>query len=419
MKYVKLDISFFNMNWQYFCFPVTIHILLRDMKKSILLLALLAIVTMAYPQTRRTSSNNTSEPANNRSSTSRSSESNRTVAPRSTEKQPANARTSSSGKQEEIRRAPAPNHSTKPASNARINEVNNREKANSQVNTPARTATPASNARVNQNTTERNTRVESTTPSRTRSENVNQPTQRARTGNGSLTPSSSSNSRRSTNVSTGTNARTRTSTSPARVTSEQNTRSRSAARVTNSNNDRSVSRESSTKTVFVKSPVVVRETRVVHHNHYIYRPIEYRRVHHVYRAPSRLYISWSNHIYNDFILFYPNHHHYIHLSYQSDRRIHSISAYDAMFHIGEVKKVYGQISEVYYSDRDDVYYLYIGGPFPYHDFAVLIEGHDYRRQRFPNLFRMEGRHIWSMGLITEFDEKPEVLVRKPYQLGIY
>ena len=97
----------------------------------------------------------------------------------------------------------------------------------------------------------------------------------------------------------------------------------------------------------------------------------------------------------------------------------TISAYDAMYYIGNVMRVYGEVSEVYYSSRDDMWYLYIGAPYPYHDFTVMIAGKDYRRYRFPHLERLEGAHIWSMGLITEFDGKPEILIRKPYQLGVY
>jgi hypothetical protein len=173
------------------------------------------------------------------------------------------------------------------------------------------------------------------------------------------------------------------------------------------------------KHVHVVSPVVVRETRVVHHHHYQYRPIEYRRVYYHYRSPAMVNVIWTRNIYNDFVVFYPHHHYYISRGYELGRPIHTISAYDAMYHVGRVHRVYGQVSEVYYSKHDDIFYLYIGGPYPHHDFTIMVEGDDYRRYRFPNFNRLVGAHIWSMGLITEFEGKPEVVVRRPYQFGIY
>ena len=169
-------------------------------------------------------------------------------------------------------------------------------------------------------------------------------------------------------------------------------------------------------TTYRKNYHVVRETRVVHHHVVRPRPIEYRRVHYVYRAPRRWNFFWSVNVYNDFCRFYP---HVTNWHYRTGARINTISAYDAMFFIGEVKRVYGEVQEVFYSREDDAYYLYVGARFPYHDFSVVIPGREYRRFDFPPLNRLNLQHIWAMGLITEYDGRPEILVKRPYQLGIY
>lgn len=161
---------------------------------------------------------------------------------------------------------------------------------------------------------------------------------------------------------------------------------------------------------------IVRERRVIHHYVNPPRPISYRRVYRAYRVPNLVYVNWSINLFNDFRVFYPR---VVHWHYRYGDRIRNISAYDAMYFIGEVKRVYGKVSEVYYSRNDDMYYLYVGARFPYHDFSILIPGREYRRYDFPSLRHLEFQHVWVMGLITEYDNKPEIVIKRPYQLGIY
>lgn len=169
-------------------------------------------------------------------------------------------------------------------------------------------------------------------------------------------------------------------------------------------------------TTYMKNVNIVRNTRVVNYHVVQPRPIEYRRVHFVYRAPRRFNFFWSVNVYNDFCNFYP---HVTQWHYRTGARINTVSAYDAMFFIGEVKRVYGEVQEVFYSREDDAYYLYIGARFPYHDFSIVIPGRDYRRHNFPPIDRLNLQHVWAMGLITAYEDRPEIVVKKPYQLGIY
>jgi hypothetical protein len=271
---------------------------------------------------------------------------------------------------------------------------------------PQQNSTQTSNSRTSRE-------VRSTAPSQERQSVSRTGTTRSTTERAA--PAPVSRSRTEIQTRSATNSRQPAANPAPTQTPARNIQSRSVQ--TNRNSQVVVRNEKHVHVV--KSPVVVRETRVVHHHHYQYRPIEYRRVHYRYRAPVMVNVFWTRNIYYDFVAFYPHHRYYVNLNYEMGRPIHTISAYDAMFNIGRIHKVYGEVSEVHYSKYDDIFYLYIGGPYPYHDFTIMIEGNDYRRYRFPNFNRLVGAHVWSMGLITEFEGKPEVLVRRPYQFGVY
>lgn len=336
---------------------------------------------LAYPQTRRT---RTSDNAKQETPSKQSSNSNARTAPQRETVQPS--------RQTERTAAPARKERTAAPSQQRTQSVERSKPANT---TPSSPSSQAREKAEKAGTQRQSTGATQQTRTRVESEN------KAR--------SSSSESQ--------TNRATERRTRPASVNERSSERDNNAVRTNPRNEPERVIRVH--KDHPVKSPVVVRETRVVHHN-YVYQPIEYRRVHYHYRAPVYVNLSWTNRIYHDFINLYPHHHYYINLNYSRGRSIETISAYEAMYYVGNVMKVYGEVNEVYYSGRDDMWYLYIGAPYPYHDFTVMIKGKDYKRNRFPQLQRLEGAHIWSLGLITQFEDgKPEILIRKPYQLGVY
>jgi len=81
-------------------------------------------------------------------------------------------------------------------------------------------------------------------------------------------------------------------------------------------------------------------------------------------------------MYHNYSSWYPNYNLWY---YPYGYRIHTISAYDAYNYIGEIARIYGRVTEVWYSGETREYYLYIGGPYPYQDFTVIVDYSDARR----------------------------------------
>lgn len=159
-----------------------------------------------------------------------------------------------------------------------------------------------------------------------------------------------------------------------------------------------------------------RVVRTVPQTTYVYRPVEYRRVHYPYRTPPRVEIIWDYRMYNDYRYLYPEYNLWY---YSYGYRIHTISAYDVRAYVGEVARVYGIIDEVWYDSRADEYYLYFGGPYPYQDFTVILDGHDARKfSRRPIRF-FAGRHITVTGLVSMWEGKPEMVVKRRNQIDLY
>ncbi len=150
--------------------------------------------------------------------------------------------------------------------------------------------------------------------------------------------------------------------------------------------------------------------------HYSHRPIEYRRKHYIYRTPPRRSIIWTHNMYREYVYLYPEYNLWY---YPMGYRIPTISAYDAGSYIGEVARVYGEVYDVWYSPGTREYYLYIGGPYPYQDFSIVLDRSDARRySRSPQRF-FAGRHIAATGLISIFEGKPEMFIKKRSQLRVY
>jgi hypothetical protein len=150
--------------------------------------------------------------------------------------------------------------------------------------------------------------------------------------------------------------------------------------------------------------------------HYQYNPVRYRQVHYHYHAPKPIHVTWTRRMYHDYRIMYPQFRYwYYPIGYQ----IVTIPFYNAYYHIGEVRNVYGRVYEVYYSWTTDEYHLYFGGNYPYHDFTVIIPGRQARRfSNHPELF-FEGRYIWVTGLLSTFEGRPELIVRRTHQVHLY
>ena len=121
-------------------------------------------------------------------------------------------------------------------------------------------------------------------------------------------------------------------------------------------------------------------------------------------------------MYHDYRIMYPDFRYwYYPIGYQ----IVTIPFYKAYYDIGEVRNVYGRVHEVYYSWSTDEYYLYFGGNYPYHDFTVIIPGRQARRfNNHPEMF-FEGRYIWVTGLLSTFEGRPELIVKRTHQIHLY
>jgi hypothetical protein len=159
------------------------------------------------------------------------------------------------------------------------------------------------------------------------------------------------------------------------------------------------------------------EPRPVKH-HYVRppRPREYRARRYPYRQPLGIHILWTNNMRLEYIGIYPEVKRW---NYAIGYTIPTISAYDALYYTGEVTNVYGKVYEVFYSARTDEYYLYFGAYYPYHDFTVVLPGWIARRySSYPELY-FERQHVIVTGLISNFDDKPELVVKRENQIGLY
>lgn len=146
------------------------------------------------------------------------------------------------------------------------------------------------------------------------------------------------------------------------------------------------------------------------------KPVEYRRIYYPYVEPYNIHVIWTPRMYHEYMMIYPD---YGYWYYPNGYRIRTISAYDAMYYIGEVVNVYGRVYETWYSRETDEYFLHFGARYPYQDFSIVIRGNKARQfSRRPEKF-FEGRHIWVTGLISLNQGQPEMIVRKKHQIHLY
>jgi hypothetical protein len=134
------------------------------------------------------------------------------------------------------------------------------------------------------------------------------------------------------------------------------------------------------------------------------------------RQPARVNIVWDVHMHREYRHIYP----YIrtwNISYGS--HIHTVSAYDAPRYVGDVKRVFGYVTEVHYDLYADEYHLYLNDRFPFQDFTVIVPGYVARQMSHrPERF-FYGEYISTTGFISEFNNRPEMVVKRNYQMEIY
>jgi len=205
--------------------------------------------------------------------------------------------------------------------------------------------------------------------------------------------------------------------------SDSNVRTRTNTEVSRNNNTatRTANRTSEGRTYEAERRVyhTPNRSRVTHSNHVHAtrpRPVEYRRIYYVYREPVHVHVIWTHNMYRNYVRWYPE---YMYWDYPMGYRIRTLSAYDAAYHIGEVRNIYGIVNQTWYSRETDEYYLYFGVGYPYQDFTVIIPGRKARRfSHRPEQF-FQGRHIWVTGLISMYEGKPEMLIKRTSQVNLY
>jgi hypothetical protein len=155
---------------------------------------------------------------------------------------------------------------------------------------------------------------------------------------------------------------------------------------------------------------------VIHHYNRPPRPREYRVKRYPYRTPPAIHIYWSLDMRHDYLRFYPVVKTW---RYPVGYRIPTISAYDALYYNGEVMSVYGKVYEVFYSGSTDEYFLYFGAYYPYHDFTVVLPGWIARRySSYPEAY-FKREYVIVTGLITSYNDSPEIVVQGEGQLRVY
>ena len=144
--------------------------------------------------------------------------------------------------------------------------------------------------------------------------------------------------------------------------------------------------------------------------------LKIRKARFPYRVPVHIEIIWTPRLIQEYYIMYPS---YRHWNIRVGIQLGTISAYDALYHIGEVRRIYGQVFETWYSPETLEYYLYFGAPFPYHDFSVIIPRRLAKRFSYSPLRFFHHKHICVTGLLTLYDNKPEIVIKKRNQINLY
>ena len=153
--------------------------------------------------------------------------------------------------------------------------------------------------------------------------------------------------------------------------------------------------------------------------HHSYKHYPVRRTNaprYEYRRPVNVSVVWTADLHRHYVKMYPTHRHW---HYRYGHRISSIPAYDADYHIGEVKNVYGRISDVYYIPETDEFILGIGPRYPYQYFTVVVPGYIARRHAHRPVRYFQDRYINVTGLITHYEGNPEIVVKRNSQIHAY
>lgn len=282
--------------------------------------------------------------------------------------------------------------------------------------TTAYNQTSRRSANSNTDAREGQSRSTYTRPGNSSSRTTTARSNRNATRTATITANSNVNQDRNRTTRTRTTTVTSNRTHNPRVVKDRNTHYNHRDR---NNVNRYNHRSTSTRTVYASSPSS-RHYKGHHKTTYIYhtppREKSYRVKHYHYRTPVYVDIVWTRDMHRHYIKMYPD---YRFRHYDYGHRINTISAYRADYYIGDVQTVYGKVTEVFYARETDEYFLYIGPHYPYQDFTVVIPGHIARKYSHRPGYYFRQQHVNVTGLITAFEGKPEIVVKRRFQLNVY
>ncbi len=229
---------------------------------------------------------------------------------------------------------------------------------------------------------------------------------------------SSSSSDRTSRATTGRTSQSTTNTNSGAVNStNRNTTTRTnSERSVNSQPTHTTNNTSTTRTSTTRRSSANYHSSGSQHSHNGHNDSRHHTTtHYVYHQPANVNIVWTAEMHRHYVQMYPNHR----WNYRIGYRIVSIPAYNAEYYIGDVRNVYGVVSEVYYEASTDEYFLGIGPNYPYQYFTIIVPGY-LARTYSSNPYRYYlNRNIGVTGLITAFEGKPEILVKQNTQLYLY
>jgi hypothetical protein len=138
-------------------------------------------------------------------------------------------------------------------------------------------------------------------------------------------------------------------------------------------------------------------------------------VHYNYRLPVNVNVVWTEEMHRHYVTMYPSHR----WTYRYGYNINNIPANEARLYIGDVKNVYGQITDMYYAPESDEYLFYIGRYYPNQCFTIIVPGYIARNySRRPGQYFMN-QYIHVTGLISQYGGKPEIIVKRNSQINVY
>lgn len=150
-----------------------------------------------------------------------------------------------------------------------------------------------------------------------------------------------------------------------------------------------------------------RDGNINHHHHKRWK----QKNHYKYPARPRIRTYWRP----SWNMFYVNHFPHFRVSYVSSN-IATISGRQAKYHVHEVKNVFGKVYETYYSRETNEFFLYLGDPYPFQDFTIVMTGQLAEEFRRVSHRYFIGENFMVSGYITAYDDKPEMIIRYRNQL---